>query len=150
MIAQYDSSCFCESFNVYCCTDSEATVRINRSLNMENTVYDSSVSLHWYDSYCLCESLYLYYCTNREATVRIKRPLKIWRKTVYDSSVSLHWYDGYYFCESLKVYNCSDNEATVQINKSLKIWRILSIIALFLSIGMIIIAFVKAYTCIIV
>ena len=74
--------------------------------DMENTVYGSSVSLHWYDSYCFCESLCLYYCTDREVTVRIKRPLKI--------------------------------------------WRILPMIALFLSIGMIVIAFVKAYTCIIV
>ena len=74
--------------------------------DMENTVYDRSVSLHCYDIYCFCESLYLYYCTDREATVRIKR--------------------------------------------SLKIWRILPMIALFLSIGKIVIAFVKAYTCIIV
>ena len=73
---------------------------------MENTVYDSSVSLHCYDSYCFFESLYMYYSTDREVTVRIKR--------------------------------------------SLKIWRILPMIALFLSICKIVIAFVKAYTCIIV
>ena len=70
--------------------------------------------------------------------------------TVYDRSVSLHWYDSYCFCESLYLYYCTDREATVRIKRSLKIWRILSMIALFLSIGTIVIAFVKAYTCIIV
>ena len=109
---------------------------------MENTAYDSSVSLHWYDSYNFCESLYLYYCTDRDATVRTKRSLKI-----YGSSVSLHWYGKYCFCESLYLYFCTDREATVRIKRSLKKW---SIFALFLLIGMIVIAFVEAYTFIIV
>ena len=64
--------------------------------------------------------------------------------TVYDSSVSLHWYDKYCFCESLNLYFCTEREATVRIKRSLKIWRILFKIALFLSIGMINIDFVKA------
>ena len=69
---------------------------------------------------------------------------------VYNSSVSHHWYDSYCFCEIIYLYYCTDREATVRIKRSLKIWRILSMIALFLSIVMIVIAFVKAYTCIIV
>ena len=56
--------------------------------------------------------------------------------TVYGSSVSLHWYYSYRFCESLYLYYCTDREATVRIKRSLKIWKILSMIALFLSIGM--------------
>ena len=88
-----------------------------------------------YDSYCFSESLYIYYYTDREETVRTKRSLKI-----YGSSVSLHWYDSF----------CTDREATVRIKRSMKIWRNLSMIALFVSIGMIAIAFVTAYTCIIV
>ena len=48
------------------------------------------------------------------------------------------------------MYYCTDREVTVRTKRSLKIWRILFMIPLFLSIGMIVIAFVKAYTCIIV
>ena len=70
--------------------------------------------------------------------------------TVCERSVSLHWYDSYCFYESLNLYYCTDREVTVRLRRSLKILRILSVIALFLSIGMIVIAFMKAYTCIIV
>ena len=70
-------------------------------------------------------------------------------KTVYECSVSLHWYDSYCFCESLYMYYCTDCERTVRIKRSLKISRLLSMIALFLSIAMIVIAFLEAYTCII-
>ena len=61
---------------------------------------------------------------------------------VYDSSVFPHWYDSYCFCESIYLYFCKDREATAQIKRLLKMWRILSMIAMFLSIGMIVIAFV--------
>ena len=63
---------------------------------------------------------------------------------VYDSSVSLNWYDSYCFCGSLNMYYCTDREVTVRTKRSLKIWRLLFMIALFLSIGMIVIAFVEA------
>ena len=56
--------------------------------------------------------------------------------TVYSSSVSLYCYYSYCFCESLYLYYCTDREATVRIKRSLKIWKILSLAALFLSIGM--------------
>ena len=69
--------------------------------------------------------------------------------TAYKRSVFLHWYDSYCFCESLYLYYCTDREATVRIKRKLKTKRILSLIALFLPIGMIVIAFVKAYSCII-
>ena len=70
--------------------------------------------------------------------------------SVYKCYVSLHCYDSYCFCESLYMYYRTDSESTTRINRSLNIWRILSMIALFLSIAMIVIAFLKAYSCIIV
>ena len=64
--------------------------------------------------------------------------------TAYDTSVSLNWYDSYCFCESLYLYYCTDRVVTVRLKRSLKIWEILSVKDLFLSIGMIVIAFMKA------